>query len=176
MAAQKDKTCAEQIGAHLQGRLDDFGAIARVYESNYTELEHCANKDTCDSGRPCSCACDDCLSYTEDDLSEVLNIYDSKEARKEATRMTRDDLSERAMGRLHELPLCVEAKRIVCVTLSTGGPHDEFQFTINDGEIERIDYVFKDWFDSARKALEYDDFETVKRAAEISGWCEVYNE
>ena len=38
--------------------------------------------------------------------------------------------------------------------LSTGGPGDEFRFYLDDRrELSRVEYVFLDWFDGARRKL-----------------------
>ncbi len=49
------------------------------------------------------------------------------------------------------------------VQMSWGGPSDEFEvFVDEDKEIVRIDYVFKDWFDGARRNLMGDDYSLAK--------------
>jgi hypothetical protein len=39
----------------------------------------------------------------------------------------------------------VGSKRVVTVLISTGGPADWFEATVDNGEIERIEYVYQDW-------------------------------
>jgi len=59
--------------------------------------------------------------------------------------------------------LSVEHYKVTKVVLSTGGPHDEFNiYTNEDGEIVRIEYVFKDWFDVASETLSGSDFDTAE--------------
>lgn len=72
-----------------------------------------------------------------------------------------EDLAESAQDKRFEMPLSVESKTIYEIVLSTGGPHDEFQVTVNsDNEVESVEYVFMDWFDGARKTLSGDDERT----------------
>lgn len=63
-----------------------------------------------------------------------------------------------------EFPLNVESKRVVCVLLSTGGPHDEFRCTVDaDGDIERIEYLYQDWFDGAARVLSGSELDTAEQ-------------
>ena len=50
------------------------------------------------------------------------------------------------------------------VLLSTGGPADWFNVYIDpiDNEIDRIEYVFQDWFDGAVRTLDSDQRERVE--------------
>lgn len=51
-------------------------------------------------------------------------------------------------------PCNVDTKRVVTILLSTGEPHDEFRCALdNNGNIERIEYLFRDWFDGAVRVL-----------------------
>ena len=48
------------------------------------------------------------------------------------------------------------------VELSYGGPQDYFDvFVSDDGDIERIEYRFLDWFDGATRVVEGDDFDAL---------------
>ncbi len=74
------------------------------------------------------------------------------------------DQDEAAETGWDEFPLHVEAKRVVVVLLSTGGPHDEFRCTVDeDGDIERIEYIFQDWFDGASRVLSGPAFQMAAR-------------
>jgi len=71
------------------------------------------------------------------------------------------EVQEGAQEALWELPLSVETFTVVKVLLSTGGPADWLEAQIDsDGDIIRIEYVYQDWFDSARRTLSGPDFET----------------
>lgn len=85
-----------------------------------------------------------------------------------------DDQQEEGYEELAELPLSVGTIRQVRVVLSTGGPHDEFVFTLDsDGDVVRTEYVFQDWFDGARRVV---DDEAAARLgdyfAEVVNWSE----
>lgn len=84
-------------------------------------------------------------------ISEALNIR--VEDITDEDRNDRDKIREEAQMRLDELPLSVNVKRVMTVQLSWGGPSDEFEVEINEkGELESNPvYVFKDWFDGARR-------------------------
>jgi hypothetical protein len=44
--------------------------------------------------------------------------------------------------------------------LSWGGPSDEFRFYVGPGyKVYRIEYVFQDWFDGAKRTLSGDDYD-----------------
>jgi hypothetical protein len=106
-------------------------------------------------------------------------IDEELESRLESLRETfakvdSDSDQDEGYQELDELPLSVETIRSVRIVLSTGGPHDEFVFTLDsDGEIVRTEYVFQDWFDGARRTV---DDETAKRLgdyfAQIVNWGE----
>ena len=51
------------------------------------------------------------------------------------------------------------------ILMSYGGPSDEFEVIVSwEGEVEKITYVYKDWFDGARLEVEGDEFE------KLSAW------
>ena len=58
-------------------------------------------------------------------------------------------------------PLSIDLKTVYTILLSTGGPGDELDVTISDGEIVRIEYVFKDWYDGARIDVTGADFDAM---------------
>lgn len=148
----KEETCKERLPAHLAGRMETLGALVKGYEV----------RDQ-----------DDLDALTDDDVTEIVNIYDPAEARKEANDNTPDGVNERCAESLQQLALCVESKRMIDVCISTGGPEDRFEFWLDeDGRPERIWYIFKDWFDGARQELEGEQFEIAAQAAEIAGWIE----
>jgi len=67
---------------------------------------------------------------------------------------------ESALEGWSEYPLGVQVKKLLRVDLSTGGPADWFEVTLDDGgQPEHITYVFQDWFDGARHSLSGDEFD-----------------
>ena len=152
MAETKQRTCEERIEEQLRGRVDDLAAYVKG----------------------CDVADKDEEELTDEEIRTATNIYDVAEARKEWTELNAAARRERCEEAIRELPLSVETRRIVDVCISTGGPEDRFEFHMDfEGRsIERIFYVFKDWFDGARRELEGSDFEAVERAAELAGWTE----
>jgi hypothetical protein len=62
--------------------------------------------------------------------------------------------------------LSIETEIVKRVVYSTGGPHDEFEVHIDPAskEITEVYYVYKDWFDGARRRLNDEQlaiFETI---------------
>lgn len=124
-------TCEERIEGALAGRLADFRGLSAL-----------------------SYACD------RDDVAEALR--ENPDARRMYRELDRpaEDTAEAARERMWEYPLAVERFTVVRVELSTGGPADWFEATIDDdGTITRVEYVFQDWFDGARRDLSGPDFD-----------------
>ena len=95
---------------------------------------------------------------TDEELREVTNLREPDQE-----EYDEEKLRELAAERQNEYPLSVEKLTVVKVLLSTGGPADWFEcWCDTDGTIERIDYVFQDWFDGARRTLEGEDFRTAE--------------
>jgi len=68
-----------------------------------------------------------------------------------------------AHERIHEYGLCLTVERLVTIQLSTGGPGDQLEYTLDaDGLVTEIRYRFLDWFDGAVVTLTGDDFETAR--------------
>ena len=77
---------------------------------------------------------------------------------------TPDEISESAYDAMNNLPLSVEVVRTVRVLLSTGGPEDAIEYTLDrSGGVVRAEYVFKDWFDGARMPIEGADLDVAIR-------------
>lgn len=81
-----------------------------------------------------------------------------------AWSQTRNHLrGDAAQTRLDEYGLDLEIEKVykVRLLLSTGGPADWFETTIDSrGHIGDVVYVFQDWFDGARKVLFNDERQT----------------
>lgn len=130
--ATRQRTCAERIGEHWKGRAEDLRALLPVAQGNIPAPD------------------------AEDDRQALVNLgIDADDLDNE------DAALESAQERLWEMPLSIEMVRVVRVLLSTGGPEDAIEYTLDsDGDVIRAEYVFKDWFDGARKPLDGDDFST----------------
>ena len=64
-------------------------------------------------------------------------------------------------------PLDVERKSVYRILLSTGGPGDWLDVWLDsDGDIDRVDYVFQDWYDGARVTLD------IRQQHEIGLWLD----
>jgi hypothetical protein len=148
-------TCAERIGDQLAGRIAHLNALDALADVNTSDalVDLLARDD--EAG---------------DRFDEILApdgpaVSDFAEA-------DIDDLRERAIESLYELPLAVTSKVVYRIDLSTGGPADWLEVLVSpasDGElagIERITYHFADWCDHAELQLDGDDFEAARRFAE----------
>lgn len=141
----EERTCEQRLPEHLNGRMDTIKALVRA-----TEV-------------------DGLKDMSDDELGEITGY--SAPTREE---FTDSSLIEYAYERMYEMPLSVTTKRLVEVLISTGGPEDAFVATVDDdGTIERIEYVFKDWFDGARVSLEGEQFDAaeafIRHVAMIDG-------
>jgi hypothetical protein len=87
-----------------------------------------------------------------------------------------DEVREEAIEELDTYPLSVGIEYVVTVLISTGGPADWFEATVGGGEITRIEYVYQDWFDSARRVLDFgtDEYGVAERF--ISYYAEILDE
>lgn len=108
------------------------------------------------------------------DISALLAIADEKATPEQLEEFASDrglepdEVDDEVIYEaMSELPLAVGKRELWTVLLSTGGPHDEFEVTYDreSDEVERIDYVFKDWFDGARRTLDSQATEAVERFA-----------
>lgn len=71
-----------------------------------------------------------------------------------------EEARENALESWSEYPLGVQVKKLLRVDLSTGGPADWFEVTLDDdGQPDHIAYIFQDWFDGARRSLSGDEFD-----------------
>ena len=59
--------------------------------------------------------------------------------------------------------LGISKREVHYILLSTGGPEDGIEITVQDGEISGAAYVFKDWFDGARRQITGADLERVEQ-------------
>lgn len=144
MDEQKQPTCEERIGEQLRHEVDRIFTALRISEI----LEYPENSNI----GPVS-------------ILELRRegVMEKNEAR-EAFDLIQDYEGETIEG-YKEGILSIDVLHIVVrVQLSWGGPSDEFEvyFDPTEHTVERIDYVFKDWFDGARRTLRGNDFEIVE--------------
>lgn len=69
-----------------------------------------------------------------------------------------DDQDE-ATNELHELALEISEFKVVKILLSTGGPGDWIEVTLDENDyIRRMEYHFHDWFDHAKTQINDDTY------------------
>jgi hypothetical protein len=94
-------------------------------------------------------------------LDDFRGMLKAAEEAQGADSYEAQDAAEAAM---YEYPIHVETHKVVTVLLSTGGPHDQFNITLDEnGDATRIEYQFSDWFDGASRFLEGDAFDTAEQ-------------
>lgn len=71
------------------------------------------------------------------------------------------EASEKRREDFEQHILSIDSVKVYTVLLSWGGPSDEFEVHVKDGEIVDIFYVYKDWFDGARRKLDGKAFDKV---------------
>ena len=127
--ATKEQTCAERIRDYYGRRMETIRALVKAQLT------------------------DDLDDLTDEELAEVVN-----ERAPDREEWNADKINERASEHMDEMPLCVEVKRVVIITLGTGGPGDWFECQIDeDGALGDIAYHFNDWFDHAEINVTSDD-------------------
>jgi hypothetical protein len=52
--------------------------------------------------------------------------------------------------------LSIDKTEIVSICLSWGGPADYVEITLKDGEVQKVEYRFSDWFDTATVEIDED--------------------
>ena len=102
----------------------------------------------------------DQLAGRIDDMRQWLDDY-AADADADCDNLDSDGLSP------YNGPLAVERKVVYRVLLSTGGPGDWLDVWLDaDGGIDRVDYVFQDWFDGARVTLD------LRQQHKVSDWLD----
>lgn len=128
-------SCRDRIAAHKDSRLGHIAALntlASVYDD-----------DTRDEAR---------RELADDPTLDDLGLDENASA---------EDHQEQADTALCELPLSVEVLRTVKILLSTGGPGDWLEVTLDaENDPIRAEYHFHDWFDHASVTLEGDEYDT----------------
>ena len=106
-------------------------------------------------------------SVDEDDLrarlvDDGLICDDDYLSHYEMCDVWRDSLLESVMS--------VSEAKVYTVALSYGGPSDEFELIRENGEWTGGAYVYKDWFDGARRAISAEQAESIADALGV--WLE----
>jgi hypothetical protein len=67
------------------------------------------------------------------------------------------DLEDEAYNEINEMSYGIEVKKVYKVIWSGGGPADWIEITTDsEGDIEKVEYIYQDWYDGARKQVEQD--------------------
>lgn len=85
------------------------------------------------------------LADREKDLRDLFTIADDYEGD--------EDLRDQANEQIYEFAYGYETYKVTRLTWSGGGPADWIEVQHDDNGIRRIDYVFQDWYDGARREV-----------------------
>jgi len=64
-----------------------------------------------------------------------------------------DDGDDDARERIYDMAYGIDKREIYRVIWSGGGPADHLELTVSDGDLLEVNYVYQDWFDGARLAV-----------------------
>lgn len=95
--------------------------------------------------KSCEARIDQELADREKDLRDLFTIADDYEGD--------DDLRDQANGEIYEFAYGSETYKVTRLTWSGGGPADWIEVQHDGDGIRRIDYVFQDWYDGARREV-----------------------
>jgi hypothetical protein len=87
------------------------------------------------------------LQDRENYLENLFTIFDDKNCT--ATEEERDGANDA----IYELAYGSDTHKVTRFTWSGGGPADWIEVQHDDDGIRRIDYVFQDWYDGARREV-----------------------
>lgn len=85
------------------------------------------------------------LKDREKDLQDLFTIADDYEGD--------EDLRDQANSEIYEFAYGAETYKVTRLTWSGGGPADWIEVQHDSDGIRRIDYVFQDWYDGARREV-----------------------
>lgn len=121
---EANKPCRERVGKQMHRRMDDIRLLVAADMAGVDDFDD------------------------DEQIAERLGDWDHK-----------DVVELRQLSPLHEygLALTYEADEMndgqnahFCWLLSTGGPHEEIRFFVNNAfRLQRVEFVLKDWFDVA---------------------------
>ena len=77
-----------------------------------------------------------------------------------------DDGNDDAREEIYEMAYGIDKREILRITWSGGGPADYLEITHSGGDILRVEYLYQDWYDGARLAVD-DDSPAYRYAEEI---------
>ncbi len=150
MTTERTQTCEERIGPALDREVESANEIMYRLDFDIPE-DDLRDKDL----------------YSKDDLIEIaekvgefwVSLDDKKLKRSELISHILEYTDyEAADNAWFEAPLSVSSEKVITVQMSWGGPSDEFEIHVDSdsGVIESITYIFKDWFDGARRSVNLD--------------------
>jgi hypothetical protein len=67
-----------------------------------------------------------------------------------------DDGDDDAREQIYEMAYGIDKREIYRVIWSGGGPADHLELTVSDGDLIAVNYVYQDWYDGARLAVDED--------------------
>jgi hypothetical protein len=65
-----------------------------------------------------------------------------------------DEDSDEAREQIYEMAYGISTMKITRVIWSGGGPADHIEIFHDEAGIDRVEYIFQDWFDGARRPVE----------------------
>ena len=88
------------------------------------------------------------LADREAELARLYAVIDSGDGM---------DKEDEAYNEINEMAYGIEVKKVFKVIWSGGGPADWIEITTDgNGDIEKVEYIYQDWYDGARKQVEED--------------------
>ena len=98
-----------------------------------------------------------CAELIESELSNRENHLNWLYQVSDGTLDAGETLSEdEAREEIDQMAYGIETFSVARVIWSGGGPSDFIEITYNRFDLIRVEYVYQDWFDGARKAVEED--------------------
>ncbi len=138
--SDKEKTCEERISEHLESRLFHIRTVTELLETHGDReemLELLSQQRIRD--------------FIREDLDLALTPFDPDDLY--------NDIDE---GRMN-YGLSLDKKTVWTWQLSWGGPSDEFEIEVDaEGDVTEVFYLFKDWFDGARRRVTGSDLEAIE--------------
>jgi len=107
----------------------------------------------------CEDRIDNELKDREDYLARLYSIADSGDDVTGDRDDAREDIDEMAYG--------ISTMKVTRVIWSGGGPADHIEIFHDDAGIDRVEYVYQDWYDGARRPITHEDSAIYRYAQEI---------
>ena len=95
--------------------------------------------------KTCESRIDGELISREQDLTDIFRIIDDRDSGDTAQDSAYEDIYNFAYG--------IDTTQVTRVIWSGGGPADHIDIFHNLDGITRVEYVFQDWFDGARREI-----------------------